>query len=109
MRKTVFTLAVLALMGTTFTLTSCKDEKESSSDKIENLKEDAEKQMDKAADKAEEMKDDAKKSLKKSEKSAQKSYDKAKIKAKEAERNLDRKSTRLNSSHVSISYAVVCL
>src|SRR5690554_663121 len=28
---------------------------------------------------------------------------------REAERNLDRKSTRLNSSHVRISYAVFCL
>src|SRR5207249_7125177 len=28
---------------------------------------------------------------------------------REAERGLDRKSTRLNSSHVSISYAVFCL
>src|SRR5690606_39948802 len=27
----------------------------------------------------------------------------------ESERNLDRKSTRLNSSHVKISYAVFCL
>src|SRR5207249_8386731 len=33
----------------------------------------------------------------------------ARVPPREAEGRLDRKSTRLNSSHVSISYAVFCL
>src|SRR5699024_12329113 len=40
-------------------------------------------------------------------KKVRKDYEDGKI--KESRHNIDRKSTRLNSSHVSISYAVFCL
>src|SRR5690625_6425052 len=44
------------------------------------------------------------------EKELTESYNRAKSEAKAAfASDLDRKSTRLNSSHVAISYAVVCL